>query len=212
MAMYRVKAVPREFKIERHNVKTKTKTKMKSTAARTRKMQELYKLVRSNFNNADLVYAVDEETGNRTLVFGTVLLNEDPARVRTVVHVFIRQRTSELEALFAAVHLARVTADYAHTRPVVSKRVAGWRKSFEKLSAAQLTRVYSESEEELFNRLLDADDPAPIVRTLEDARLVPLRDEAEDMMKFEANDPVCFGWRSDVFNACNAEIDKRMSH
>jgi hypothetical protein len=82
------------------------------------KLHELNTLSFNNFEDAELIYGLDEETGNRFVVFGGETLKEiaesdDDSRECSAIVIPILQRTEELEVLVAAVEVARSYSDYA---------------------------------------------------------------------------------------------------
>ena len=96
----------------------KTKVRVPNDGTRLSKLRELNILAFNNFMDAELIFGFDEETGNRFLVFGGESLKEiiegnNDGRECSVMVIAILQRTSELEALLAAVEVARSYHDYA---------------------------------------------------------------------------------------------------
>jgi hypothetical protein len=96
----------------------KTKMRVPNDGTRLSKLHELNILAFNNFMDAELIFGLDEETGNRFLVFGGETLKEiieenSDGHECSVMVIPILQTTSELEALLAAVSVARSYHDYA---------------------------------------------------------------------------------------------------
>jgi hypothetical protein len=108
----------------------KSKTDRPPDAPRADKLKQIYEIGRNNFHDAELIFGIDEETGNRFVVFGAETLQgiidgTEPERECTWCFVEILQRTEELEALLAAVQCARSYYDYADsTRSLADVRKA----------------------------------------------------------------------------------------
>jgi len=105
---------------------------------RSAKLDELTALAHNNFQEAELIYGLDEETGNRFLVFGGETLKaiaegKDDSRECSVMVVRILQRTSELEALLAAVEVARSYYDYADETHSIADNLERRHKDFNRL-------------------------------------------------------------------------------
>jgi hypothetical protein len=70
----------------------------------------------SRFHDAEVIIGIDEETGNSFLMFGREVLQNiidtNQARNVRVVPISILQRTLELEALCAAVQVAKGKDEY----------------------------------------------------------------------------------------------------
>jgi hypothetical protein len=100
---------------------------------RAAKLAELTTLAHNSFQDAELIYGIDEETGNRFLVFGSEMLKEiaeDNSRECSAMEIPILQRTSELEALLAAVEVARSYYDYADEAHSIADNLERRRKDF----------------------------------------------------------------------------------
>jgi hypothetical protein len=82
---------------------------------RPEKRQMIATLLGDNFDGAEVIWGLDEDTGNRFLVFGTHTFTElgpEGGRLVRQIIVPIRRSTSELEALLAAVQVKRGYHDY----------------------------------------------------------------------------------------------------
>jgi hypothetical protein len=102
------------------------------------KLHELNVLAFNNFEDAELIYGLDEETGNRFLAFGGETLKEiaesnDESRECSVIVISILQRTEEHEALVAAVEVARSYSDYAGGDHCVADILEQRRREFNRL-------------------------------------------------------------------------------
>lgn len=112
--------------------------KVPNDGARLAKLRELNILALNNFQNAELIFGLDEETGNRFVVFGGELLQEitegpSEGRECSVMVIRVLQRTMELEALLAAVQVARSYYDYADGTQSVADVLQRRRDDFNRL-------------------------------------------------------------------------------
>ena len=106
---------------------------------RLSKMHELQMLHGCNFHDADIIFGVDEETGNEFVAFGAEIINQisnlpdgQTCPVK-VVKVTIIQRTAELEALLGTIQAARSYHDYAPAGMTLKDVVENRRKEFNRL-------------------------------------------------------------------------------
>ena len=106
---------------------------------RLSKMHELQMLHDCNCHDADIIFGVDEETGNEFVAFGAEIIGQssqlpdgDTLPV-TVIKVGILQRTEELEALLGTIQAARSHHDYAPAGTTLADVLENRRKEFERL-------------------------------------------------------------------------------
>ena len=106
---------------------------------RLSKMHELQMLHDCNFDNANIIFGVDEESGNEFVAFGADIINQisnlpdgQTCPVK-VVKVTIIQRTAELEALLGTIQAARSYHDYAPAGMTLKDVVENRRKEFNRL-------------------------------------------------------------------------------
>jgi len=92
-----------------------------------------------NFDNADVIVGVDEETGNEFVAFGAETLDQisrlpdGQSCPVNLVKVRIIQRTDELEALLGTIQAARSYHDYAPAGTTLADILENRRREFDQL-------------------------------------------------------------------------------